>query len=207
MDKLGGTTTVGALRALIIGGTVAAGKDDALPILTMARVRVADGRLSIATTDRYRLAEASAPVDVEAGWQDGTAIVRASVLVQIARRLPTRRDRQSDAVTVLVADDTITVQGVEVWESSQTRTDGTDVSAFPKIEGLWPHEELGAALGVVALSPVYLASLMTAAGKVAGGTNTPVKVFVPAGERRPVLFTLPETGGVSWRALLMPASA
>jgi DNA polymerase-3 subunit beta len=54
---------------------VAAGKDDTLPMLTGIRLEVADGTITLAATDRYRLAVGTLK------WQEGSPGVAATAMV------------------------------------------------------------------------------------------------------------------------------
>ncbi|WP_158887609.1 DNA polymerase III subunit beta [Amycolatopsis anabasis] len=74
-DELGA-----ALRT--VAGT--ASRDDSLPLFTGVRLRLADGRLHLVASDRYRLASARLPVRSGEGPLD--VLVPATLLAEIARQ-------------------------------------------------------------------------------------------------------------------------
>ena len=82
-----GTTIVidGAVLARMIAKvTFAAHQDDTQPVLSGVRLRYANGRLSLAATDRHRLALATAAAEVERGAQ-AQVVVPANALALVAR--------------------------------------------------------------------------------------------------------------------------
>lgn len=66
---------------------VAAGKDDTLPVLTGVRVEIAGDRLTLASTDRYRLAVRELNWRPEDPEVTGTALVPARTLADAAKAL------------------------------------------------------------------------------------------------------------------------
>jgi DNA polymerase-3 subunit beta len=75
LPQLAGTVDGGRLAAAIGQVTPAASKDDTLPLLTAVNLEVDGPRMTLAATDRYRLAVR------EIGWEPSGALEHATVLV------------------------------------------------------------------------------------------------------------------------------
>src|SRR5271156_3826552 len=87
MPQVAGTVGSDAFAAAVAAVAVAAGRDDALPVLTGIRVEIDGDQVTLATTDRYRLAVRTlrwAPLDP--GMQ-ATALVPARTLADAAKSL------------------------------------------------------------------------------------------------------------------------
>jgi DNA polymerase III subunit beta len=87
MPAVAGTVGSDAFAAAVAAVAVAAGRDDALPVLTGIRVEIDGEQVTLAATDRYRLAVRTlrwAPVDVA---MQATALVPARTLAESARSL------------------------------------------------------------------------------------------------------------------------
>jgi DNA polymerase-3 subunit beta len=74
-----------ALAAAVASVVVAAGRDDALPVLTGMRLEIAGDRLTLAATDRYRLAIREIPWEPERPDVTVTALVPARTLAEAAK--------------------------------------------------------------------------------------------------------------------------
>jgi DNA polymerase-3 subunit beta len=75
MPPVSGRVNGGQFAAAVAKVAVAAGKDDTLPMLTGIRLEVADGTITLAATDRYRLAVGTLK------WQEGSPGVAATAMV------------------------------------------------------------------------------------------------------------------------------
>jgi DNA polymerase III subunit beta len=87
MPQVAGTVGSDAFAAAVAAVAVAAGRDDALPVLTGIRVEIDGEQVTLAATDRYRLAVRTlrwAPADVA---MQATALVPARTLAEAAKSL------------------------------------------------------------------------------------------------------------------------
>jgi DNA polymerase III subunit beta len=87
MPQVAGTIGSDAFAAAVAAVAIAAGRDDALPVLTGIRVEIDGEQVTLAATDRYRLAVRTmrwAPVDVA---MQATALVPARTLAESAKSL------------------------------------------------------------------------------------------------------------------------
>jgi DNA polymerase-3 subunit beta len=81
--KVGSTAFAAAVGQVAI----AAGRDDTLPVLTGVRIEIVGERLTLAATDRYRLAVREVPWRPEQADASGTALVPARTLSDAAKSL------------------------------------------------------------------------------------------------------------------------
>jgi DNA polymerase-3 subunit beta len=89
MPEVSGTVGSDAFAAAVSSVAIAAGKDDALPVLTGIRVEIDGAKVTLAATDRYRLAVRTlrwSPTDPSL---QATALVPARTLADAARSLTT----------------------------------------------------------------------------------------------------------------------
>jgi DNA polymerase III subunit beta len=87
MPQVAGTVGSDAFAAAVAAVAIAAGRDDALPVLTGIRVEIEGEQVTLAATDRYRLAVRTlrwAPVDPA---MQATALVPARTLAEAAKSL------------------------------------------------------------------------------------------------------------------------
>jgi DNA polymerase-3 subunit beta len=87
MPEVAGTVGSDAFAAAVAAVAIAAGRDDALPVLTGIRVEIDGEQVTLAATDRYRLAVRTlrwAPVDPA---MQTTALVPARTLAEAAKSL------------------------------------------------------------------------------------------------------------------------
>jgi DNA polymerase III subunit beta len=87
MPAVAGTVGSDAFAASVAAVAIAAGRDDALPVLTGIRVEIEGDQVTLAATDRYRLAVRTlrwAPLDVA---MQATALVPARTLAEAAKSL------------------------------------------------------------------------------------------------------------------------
>jgi DNA polymerase III subunit beta len=89
MPEVSGTVGSDAFAAAVSSVAVAAGRDDALPVLTGVRVEIDGEKVTLAATDRYRLAVRTlrwSPTDPSL---QATALVPARTLADAAKSLTT----------------------------------------------------------------------------------------------------------------------
>lgn len=110
----------------------AAGKDDTLPMLTGIRVEAENGTLTLAATDRFRLAVRTVP------WSgsDVTTLIPAKTLADVARNLP---DNLTN-VEIGLADGLFGADTGNVWTTTRVLD-----AEFPKFRQLLPSEHTAVA--------------------------------------------------------------
>jgi DNA polymerase-3 subunit beta len=153
MPAVSGTVGSDAFAAAVTAVAVAAGRDDALPVLTGIRVEIDGEQMTLAATDRYRLAVRTLR------WQPGepsmqaTALVPARTLAEAAKSLTSGAQlsialSSSSAGSAAAGDGLIGLSGGERSTTSRL-LDGE----FPKYRSLLPDSSTAAAtVGVTALS-------------------------------------------------------
>src|SRR3954449_12373460 len=142
MPEVAGTLGSDAFAAAVTSVAIAAGRDDTLPVLTGVRIEIEGERLTLAATDRYRLALR------ELSWQpartdiNAVALVPARTLAETARSLTTGAE-----VTVAFAADTGSPgDGMFGIVGSGRRTTTRLLEGeFPKYRSLLPTEFTGTA--------------------------------------------------------------
>ncbi|EPH46891.1 DNA polymerase III subunit beta [Streptomyces aurantiacus] len=82
-----GTVTGEALFHAVAQVVPAAGRDDTLPVLTGIQLTAADGKLTLAATDRYRFAVRSIDWSATSDTGQGQALISAKALLDAARML------------------------------------------------------------------------------------------------------------------------
>ena len=196
------TFTVPALRELA-AATVAAGKDDTLPTLTGVRLEWEQGRVTAATTDRYRLAviEYAFP-EGEGCTVEGAALVPAKELAAYVKGLPKGTARggavSRDMVVMVPGDGEVTFT-CDTPDGTVSRTIRTLDGEFPKYRTLIPGEDKLAPVGDISCNPGYLADVAKMPARV---KHDPVTVTF-SGDNKPMLWT-GEGVCTSWTYLLMP---
>lgn len=172
MPTTAGTVGGAEFAAAVAQVAVAAGRDDTLPMLTGVRLEIAGDKLTLAATDRYRLAVR------ELGWNPGDpSAVDAQVLVP-ARTLAdaTKSLAHSDALTIALSgaggsgEGIIGFAGATSARASRATTRLLDAT-FPPYRSLLPTE--WASTAEVAVGP-----LVEAVKRVALVTdrNAPVRL-------------------------------
>jgi DNA polymerase-3 subunit beta len=114
--------------------TVAASRDETLPVLTGVRMEVAADHLTLAGTDRYRLAERHIPWTPTGSVPSTPLIVPAKTLAEVARSLGSA----SEVVLSMGAGDNTGLLGFSAG-GRQTLTRLLD-GEFVKFASLWPTE-------------------------------------------------------------------
>ncbi|MFC0674962.1 DNA polymerase III subunit beta [Brachybacterium hainanense] len=171
MPPVAGTVAADVFSEAISQVTVAASKDDTLPLLTGVRVEISGEKMTLMSTDRYRLALR------ELTWQptnpgiELTALVRARTLHEVARSLST-----GSSVDIALSEEA----GAHLigFESAGRRTTSTLVDGdYPPVRRLFPDSSPIAA--VVATAP-----LIDAVKRVSlvAERNTPVRLSFSDGQ-------------------------
>lgn len=166
MPTTAGRLDGGAFASAVAQVALAAGRDDTLPVLTGVRVEIEGEMLTLAATDRYRLAVRTLP------WRPETPDLSTTVLVP-ARTL-------ADTAKALAADSEVTValatgaagEGMVGFEGAGRRTTSRLLEGeFPKYRSLLPSESS-------ALAEVPTAPFVDAVKRVAlvAERNSPVRL-------------------------------
>ncbi|WP_372592883.1 DNA polymerase III subunit beta [Actinotalea sp.] len=151
--------------------TVAASRDDTLPLLTGVRMEIEGDLITLLATDRYRLALRTLPWTPATPGLSAVALVRARTLSDAAKSLG-----GSDQVTVALATGT----GVDLigFEAGGRHTTSLLVDGdYPPVRRLFPEE-----------SPIHAvvakAALIEAAKRVSlvAERNTPIRLAFSAGQ-------------------------
>jgi DNA polymerase-3 subunit beta len=145
--------------------TVAASRDETLPILTGVRMEIEGEQLTLLATDRYRLAMRTLPWRPVAPDTSAVALVRARTLSEVSKALGTAGD-----VTLALS----TGSGSELigFEAGGRRTTSLLVDGeYPKVRALFPAQSQAHAV-------VDTHALLEAVRRVAlvAERNTPVRL-------------------------------
>jgi len=151
---------------------VAAGRDDTLPVLTGVRLEIEGEKITMAATDRYRLAVRDLAWTPEQSGLSAVALVPARTLSDTAKALAA-----ADKVTVALASAT-GGEGLVGFEGGGRRTTSRLLDGeFPKYKSLLPSES-------ASVATVDTASLVESVRRVAlvAERNTPIRLSFTAGE-------------------------
>mgnify|MGYP006268806377 CR=1 FL=1 len=172
MPESSGTITGQAFAAAVSQVAVAAGRDDTLPTLTGIRMEFEGANITLAATDRYRLAVR------ELMWHPQSANISAQILVP-ARTLADAAKSLADVDEVVIAlSSGGQGEGLVGFEGAGRRTTTRLLDGeFPKYRSLLPSESN-------AIANVETAALVDAVKRVAlvAERNTPVKLAFESGE-------------------------
>jgi DNA polymerase-3 subunit beta len=168
-------TTAGTLESSVFADAVAqvalaAGRDDTLPVLTGVRVEIEGDQLTLAATDRYRLAVRTLAWKPQLTDLSTNALVPARTLADTAKALTSGPE-----VTLALATGTAG-EGMVGFEGSGRRTTTRLLEGeFPKYRSLLPSES-------TAVAQVATAALVEAVKRVAlvAERNTPVRLSFSA---------------------------
>ncbi len=163
--------TAGALESDVFASAVqqvalAAGKDDTLPVLTGVRVEIDGESLTLAATDRYRLAVRSLPWRPADPGLTTTALVPARTLAEVAKALTAGPE-----VAVALATGSAG-EGMIGFEGAGRRTTSRLLEGeFPKYRSLLPSDS-------TAVAEVPTGPFVEAVKRVAlvAERNTPVRL-------------------------------
>jgi DNA polymerase-3 subunit beta len=167
--------TAGSLESDVFGAAVAqvalaAGRDDTLPVLTGVRVEIEGESLTLAATDRYRLAVRTLPWRPTTPNLSVTALVPARTLADTAKALTTGPE------VVLALSAAGSGEGMIGFEGSGRRTTSRLLEGeFPKYRSLLPSESS-------AVAEVQTAPFVEAVKRVSlvAARNAPVRLAFSA---------------------------
>lgn len=165
MPSEAGVVATDVFQSAVAQVTVAASRDETLPILTGVRMEIHDSTVTLLATDRYRLAMRELPWRPAAPGAESVALVRARTLSEVAKSL----GAGGEVVLALSAEGGSELIGFASGgrETTSLLVDGD----YPKVRSLFPTE-----------SPVYAvveaAALVEAVRRVAlvAERNTPVRM-------------------------------
>ncbi|MEN8902605.1 MAG: DNA polymerase III subunit beta [Candidatus Nanopelagicales bacterium] len=149
---------------------IAAGKDDTIPVLTGIRVEIDGSHVTLAATDRYRLAVRTFPWSPTKTSIELNTLVPARILADAAKSMGS-----AQAVELAIAPDGEKLIGFEA-EGMRTTTRLLD-GEFPKYRSLLPNESSTTAI-------VDTTELVNAVKRVAlvAERNTPIRMHFAHGE-------------------------
>jgi DNA polymerase-3 subunit beta len=168
-------TTAGSLESDVFGAAVAqvalaAGRDDTLPVLTGVRIEIEGEQVTLAATDRYRLAVRTLTWKPEQPGMSATALVPARTLAETAKALTSGPE-----VTLALSTGT-TGEGMIGFEGGGRRTTSRLLEGeFPKYRSLLPSES--SAFAEVATAPFVEAVKRVA---LVAARNAPVRLAFSA---------------------------
>lgn len=142
MPQLAGSVAPDVFALAVTQTAVAAGKDDTLPMLTGIRLEIEGSKLTMAATDRFRMAVR------ELEWQPGDASLSTAVLVPartLAEAAKTLTGKDPVQLALAEGDGMLGLSG----NGRQTTTRLLDAE-FPKYRQLLPTEHSSAAVLEVA---------------------------------------------------------
>jgi len=172
MPALTGTLPSSLFATAVAQVAIAAGRDDTLPVLTGIRVEIDGDTLTLAATDRYRLAVRELTWRPEQTGLDAIALVPARTLAETARSLA-----GVETVAVALANGA-SGEGLMGFDGGGRRTTTRLLEGeFPKYRALLPSEAL-------TVADVDTAALVEAVKRVAlvAERNTPVRLAFTSGE-------------------------
>ena len=170
MPELAGSVPAVTFAAAVASVAVAAGRDDTLPTLTGIRMEIEGPTITLAATDRYRLAVREMP------WQPASSSISTQALVPARTMADTAKSMGgADAVSIAIAQGG---EGLIGFEGDRRRTTTRLLDGeFPKYRTLLPSESQSVAI-------VETAALIEALKRVAlvAERNTPVRLAFDGSE-------------------------
>ena len=173
MPSASGSISGDLLAAAVGQVAVAAGRDDTLPVLTGVRVEIEGETVTLAATDRYRLAVRELTWKPEKGGLSAVALVPARTLAETAKALAASGD-----VTIALAAAGGPGDGLMGFEGGgRTTTTRLLEGEFPKYRSLLPSES-------ASVATVEAAPFVEAVKRVAlvAERNTPIRLAFSADE-------------------------
>ena len=170
MPEVAGTLGSDVFAAAVAQVALAAGRDDTLPVLTGVRFEIEGDTLTLAATDRYRLAVRTLPWRPADAGLSTTALVPARTLAETARALT------SGPEVTLALSGAGSSEGMIGFEGAGRRTTSRLLEGeFPKYRSLLPSEST--ALAEVATGPFVEAVKRVA---LVAARNAPVRLSFSA---------------------------
>lgn len=172
MPSTSGDVDGGTFATAVAQVVLAAGRDDTLPTLTGVRIEIDGPMITLAATDRYRLAVRELPWIPQTSSMEATALIPARTLGDAAKALA-----DADTVHLALASGG-TGEGLLGFEGNGRRTTTRLLDGdFPNFRTLLPNES-------ASVATIDTASLVEAVKRVAlvAERNTPVRLTFTAGE-------------------------
>ena len=172
MPQASGTVAGDVFTLAVAQVTVAAGRDDTLPILTGVRMEIDGSRITLLATDRYRLAMRTLDWSPEGADAAAVALVPARTLSDTARALG------ASASVELALGRTGSGDGLVGFEAGSRRTTSRLLDGeYPKVTAIFPTTTDVQAV-------VETATLIEAVKRVAlvAERNTPVRLRFSDGQ-------------------------
>jgi DNA polymerase III subunit beta len=142
MPQLAGTVPADRLAEAVGQVAVAAGRDDTLPMLTGVRLEIEGSRLTLAATDRFRLAVRELDWSPEDAEQSSAVLIPARTLAEVAKTLG---GAGTIALALSAGDGMLGVSG-----GGRRATTRLLDAEFPRFRQLIPAEHSSAAVLEVA---------------------------------------------------------
>ena len=140
MPAASGLVGSDAFATAVAQVAIAAGRDDTLPVLTGIRVEIDGDRLTLAATDRYRLAVR------ELTWQPGADGLSATALVPAKTLADTAKSLASGAEITIALATGGSGEGMVGFEGGRKRTTTRLLEGeFPKYRSLFPAQHAAVA--------------------------------------------------------------
>lgn len=171
MPPVAGSVPADVFAEAISQVTVAASKDDTLPLLTGVKVEIEGEKVTLMATDRYRLAMRELTWNPAEPSAELTALVRARTLHEVARSLAT-----GGSVDLALSSETSA--NLIGFESGGRRTTSTLVDGdYPPVRRLFPDS--APITAVVATGPLIEAVKRVS---LVAERNTPVRLSFTEGQ-------------------------
>jgi DNA polymerase-3 subunit beta len=167
MPQLAGTVPADRLAEAVGQVAVAAGRDDTLPMLTGVRLEIEGSRLTLAATDRFRLAVRELEWSPEDADQETAVLIPARTLAEVAKTLG---GTGTIALALSAGDGMLGVSG-----GGRRATTRLLDAEFPRFRQLIPAEHSSAAV-------LEVAGLVEAIKRVALVTDRAAQVRMEFGE-------------------------
>lgn len=166
MPETAGSLESDVFAAAVAQVALAAGRDDTLPVLTGVRLEIEDDALTLAATDRYRLAVRTLP------WKPGTPGLSTTALVPARTLADTAKALTSGPEVTLALSSGSGGDGMIGFEAAGRRSTSRLLEGeFPKYRSLLPSESS-------AVAEVSTAPFVEAVRRVAlvAARNAPVRL-------------------------------
>jgi DNA polymerase-3 subunit beta len=167
MPQLAGTVPADRLAEAVGQVAVAAGRDDTLPMLTGIRLEIAGSQLTLAATDRFRLAVRELDWSPEDTDQESAVLIPARALAEVAKTLG---GTGTIALALSAGDGMLGVSG-----GGRRATTRLLDAEFPRFRQLIPAEHTSAAV-------LEVAGLIESIKRVALVTDRVAQVRMEFGE-------------------------
>ncbi|MFC4554797.1 DNA polymerase III subunit beta [Georgenia faecalis] len=171
MPETSGTIEAGALTEAVAQVSIAASRDETLPLLTGVRVEIEGEKLTLLATDRYRLAMRELTWHPAVPSMSAVALVRARTLSDVAKSL-------TSAGSVEVALQTDAAASLVGFQAGGRRTTSLLVEGdYPPVRRLFPEQTTTHAV-------VSTPALVEAARRVSlvAERNTPIRLTFAEGQ-------------------------